>query len=432
MLTIAVSLSFLMAGYQPMSSLITGLAVYDTVNVSVKPVTSLFLRVDLSSTSLNIGDVENISVIAQNIGSVSATSQINLTVYTFNGTDLVTKALYQDSSVLFYPGKERVYATSFVPTENAFYYVRARMAMGTTVFEAWNSFAVLATQSNSTSPPPSSGGSGGGSSGGGGGGTVTVNVTRVVNPLVGMNLTYPSSVRMGQGDSTLFAIGVNNTGSVPLSNIKIFISAPTFIDFDVNPKIIQAVNPYGANYQGPYESQFLVSLRTSPNVTLGDYPFEFKVISNEASESGQTTISVLPPGALGSDDIRQRILSYGIIILDTEQQIASARLNGVDVTQANESLNQARVDLEKVKQLFDQHEYDKARLGLDDVKSSLERASLQLATASFFVYRPPSIPFVQIAAILAAAAAGALAYYYWKRRNRRPRMLRGLEQEKEE
>jgi hypothetical protein len=415
-------------------SLILGM-VTGEFNVTIAPVNMIFINIFLSNQTLVLGDVENITVYTYNTGSVVADpTQTKLTVYLFNGTELLQRAFYSDSITNYYPGIKKQFSTTFVPTEGGIYFVKSNISYGLSVFETWNAFVVF-TVSNETSSgitAPSGAGSGTGGGGGGGGG---VGANRTVNEIIvqvpKMNISYPKIVRVGQGDSTIFAINVMNTGTAYLHNLRAFLSASYLFEFEVNPKQVNKIGPV-YDYLSSQNTTFLVSVKAPDDVPPGKYPFTFRIISDQLSSSGELVIEVLPRGALNIDDIRQRLLSYSIIILDIEHQMLSAQERGVDVSQANESLSGAKTELEEARKLLNEGRFEEARYGLDKVKKNLERATLQLASADFFVYKPASIPYLYIAAASVAVAGTAYYIYYRWKSKRRPRLIRGIEVEKSE
>lgn len=426
-------ISFAAATQEHVRSLVLGMATGE-LNVTVASVNMIGINIALLNQTFLLGGIENITVYTYNTGSVIADpTQTKLTVYLFNGTELLQRAFYSDSIINYYPGIKRQFSATFVPTEGGIYFTKANITYGSTTFETWNAFVVF-TESNETSNATSSTGSGtGGGGGGGGGGGAGANrtVRETIVQVPQMNVSYPKTVRVEQGDSTLIAINVANSGTAYLHNLRAFLSASYLFEFEVNPKLVGKISP-SYDYLGSPNTTFLVSVKAPDDVPPGEYPFAFRIISDQLSSAGELTIEVLPRGALSIDDIRQRILSYGIIILDIEQQMLSAQERGIDIAQVNESLSGAKLDLEEARRLLNEGKFGEAREGLDKVRRSLERATLQLASADFFVYRPAAIPYLYIA--LASAAAAGAAYYTYRRwkSKRRPRLIRGTEIEKSE
>jgi len=423
-------LSFAAVTQEHVRSVILGMASGE-LNVTIAPVNIIILSIDLSNQTLVLGDTENITVHISNPGSlVAPPTQIKLIVYLFNGTDLLQRAFYSDSLTDYYPGIRKKFSATFVPAEGGIYFTKANITYGPTTFETWNAFVVF-TQSNETSGTPSTTGSGSVTGGGGGGGGVVANrtVRETIVQVPAMNISYPKELKVEQGDSALLAINVANSGTAYLHNLRAFLSASYLFEFEVNPKLVSKISPT-YDYLGSPNTTFLVSVKVPDDVPPGNYPLSFRILSDQISSAGELTVQVLPRGALSIDDIRQRILSYGVIILDIEQQMLSARERGVEVGQANESLMGAKLDLEEAKRLFNEGKFGEARDGLDRVKRSLERATLQLASADFFVYRPAVVPYMYI--LLASAVAAGVAYYVYHRwkSKRRPRLIRNVEIEK--
>jgi len=415
-IALAVFLALVFATSDSAGFMASGLAQESSVNDTADPVVNMTLGLILSNQTIVIGDTENMTVSVHNAGNtMSSPTQAKIIVYLFNGTDLLQEALYTDNIIDYYPNLSRNYSVNFVPEDTGIYFVKSNISFDSVEFLVWNAFIVSelpSTTSDADSDPslPAP--------------TVIIQVPR-------MDLQYPRDVRVEQGDSAVFAVDVGNSGTAYLHSLKVFISSSNLLEFDVNPKQVKLISP-SHDYLQSSNTSFLVSVGVPEDTPPGNYPLDFRIVSDQIDSVGKVTVTVLPGGAFSIDDIEQRMLNYGVIISDVEHRMLAAGRRGIEVSQPNGSLNGAISGLEAVRILFGQGKYGEARDGLDTVKRNLERATLQLATAEFFAPEPVSIPWAYVGtAALIASGVGLFQYMKWKSR-RRPRLIRDTPQEKRE
>lgn len=434
-IALAIFLAVVVASHDSVRSMILGMAT-GSVNVTIVPLLDVIMTLSLSNQTIVLGDTENFTVSVSNPGSaVSAPTQVKVTIYTFNGTDLHQEAVYSDSLIDYYPGiLNKKFSAKYVPTAGGIYFVKANMSFADVEVFVWDVFVVYTTSSGggSGSGTGTSNGTSGSSGGGGGSGpSASEPEPTVIVQIPSMDLDYPKAVKVEQGDSTVFAIDVGNSGTAYLHRLRVFVSSTSLLEYDVNPKQVSVLGP-AYDYLQQHNTTFLISVSAAEDTPPGSYLMDFRVVSDQIDSVGKVTVTVLPGGALSVDDIRQRILSYGVIISDIERQMLAANRRGIDVSQVNGSLRGAISDLDEARALFERGEYGGARDGLDKVKKNLERATLQLATAEFFVYEPVDVPWLYIAAAALIAAGVGLRKYLQMRAKRRPRLIRDTPLEKAE
>jgi hypothetical protein len=364
------------------------------------------------SPVIQFGNSENITAEFVNTGTIPVTTKIEISVQGYINGSMKPLAHYYDSTVTLQPGMRRSYTTVFIPSSTGLYYIQAKASYENRISEVWGVFSVY-------TPPPQ---------------TITI-ITAVVGPgavaaaapppsgVVGnpkMNLTYPDSVKVYQGGSTLFNITVNNVGDVTLHNLKVYVSTTDLINFVVSPKIWSLLYTNRSTI-------FLISLEAPANTTEGSYAFDFEIMSDETKEGQIITVEVMPPPLSIEEDVKQDILNYGFLITKIAEDINTAAAQGFDVHMANNSLNNARTSLEIAKNYFNQKRFDIANVQLVKTKGFLEDAVFQLASTTMYLYKPPAFSPWLIFLIIILIVIVILIIFYWRKdRKKRPKLLKEM------
>ena len=387
--------------------------------------------VSLNTTIPNVA--QNISSTYTNWRNETPVTNMSIRVYVWNGSGLVDRAYYQDSNFQCSPGCSRTFSANYVANETGFFFAKTTVPFNSTLtHEFWTAWIVFP---NTTVDVPEE---------------VRIKGPQGEDFIFANNLTKATfanarmetsfvlpelysedgNIVIAQDDSTIFEVNVNNVGNAVLERLKMHLSVPSPLEVEANPKVIQSIvtqdEPVGAS-----NSSFLVSVRAPQNTPPGEYTVYFKIIADETSTEGRITVEVLPREALSVDDIRQRLASYGIIVQNLRDQIEETGSRGVDVSAQREMIAQISADLDSARSLFNRGRMTETRLMLAKIMEGLESTSLSLASADIYTFRLPEIP-VDIVAEASAAVVAVAAYLYWRKRSRRrPRLLKGLEQEKE-
>jgi hypothetical protein len=178
---------------------------------------------------------------------------------------------------------------------------------------------------------------------------------------------------------------------------------------------------------------FLLTITAPPNISVGEYPLEFDVISDEAKESGKITVEVLSVAVPEEEDIYNMILNYQYLISEVEREIDAYRNEGYDVSLANESLSIAKQYLKSAKDNYNMRLFDRAKEDLQKTRKYLEDAVFQLANATLYLYAPPAFaPYWLVVILAVAAVLIALLYYRKRKKERRPKILREMVAEETE
>ncbi|MEM5772809.1 MAG: NEW3 domain-containing protein [Candidatus Aenigmatarchaeota archaeon] len=386
-----------------------GLGLLTMLNVSVQEKISGKLLLAYKY-SIEIGDKQEIYTEFINTGTKGLTVKIEITIYGYLNNTLKPLAYYYDTTVPVGLGMRRGFRVSFVPPNTGLYYIKAKASYDTRILETWGAFSVVYPQPEIipifepiTGPPaiPSA-------------------------PTVGLpelSLEYPDSVVSYPGEKRLINISVKNIGNAPAQTLQIYISTSSLIDVSVSPKQIPILKPNESTI-------FVISIEIPKTIETGNYPLEFEVITLEGvKKRGEISIKVSSIVLPEEEDISIKILSYELMILEIQQKINSAFLEGYDVRIANETLNMARFSLENAKDYFKSGRMQDAKKELTKVENYIQEALLQLSSATLYVYRPFAFLWWIIILIILLIALIFLIIWYLKRRaERRPKLLERLEE----
>ena len=396
-ISIAISILVLALNFNFLYKRVTGFANLGVdVSLQEKLDGKLFLSYE---PSLELGGNQEIYVEFINIGSVPVTEKIEIKVYGYIDGTIEPIAYYYDSTVSLNPGMRRSYSTFFVPPSAGGYYIQAKSTYNTKVVEVWGAFYVYYPPY--VIPP------------------APVSPVPAV-PAPELNLTYLEKVTILKGGSIIVPVTVKNIGGANAYNLRFYVSTSNLINFDVNPKQVSNLLP-------TQSTAFLVLIDIPSNVSDGKYPFDFEVISDKKRERGSIEIEVVSELVSEEEAIYQKILNYEFLIAEIEHEISLAASNGIDVSLANQSLNNAKANLETARDFFNLRKFVDAKDALKNVEKNLSDAVFQLANANLYIYRPSAFaPFWILIIILLMAAAASGYYYYKKRKRRKPRLLRNI------
>ncbi len=390
---------------------ITGFAGAD-LNVSIKLKTRGKILLEFNPL-INLTESQNIRVEFINTGTTNYTARIEITVFMYNTTTgtLDELANYYDTSVYLYPGGRKSFSTVFLPTREGTYYIKVRVPYDARIAEYWGSFyvsfqyilrrrIVFSTYGGQAIP------------------TKGVGITD-------LELRYKDKIDLYPGQKILLGITVNNTGTTNLHNLKFYSSITDYVYFEVNPKEVYEL--------GPREYKiFLVSLETSKDTPPGEYDFFFEVVGLEIKEIGNVKLNItylaeLPP----KDEIYETILNYEYLITELDYEIYLTSLKGFNTSRAEKYLNDARRNLQKAREYFDQENYEDAKDVLDIVKKDLEDVVFELAAISFIVFVYPAFaPFLILILLIMIVIGTILFIYLYKRgKKKKPKIIREFTEE---
>jgi len=410
LICVFMTFTFLMFYYNLNS--ITG---YNSLDVGIKEKTQGEIRIGYNF-NVNLTETQNITAEFVNTGTSNYTSRIEITVYFYNDTsrNLQELANYYDGNVVLFPGEIRSFKTIFLPSRIGVYYIKVRVPYDSKIAESWGSFSVTYYYAQTqpiihviTYY---------------GGGTIPGQREYGVTDL---DLKYKNKVDLYPGQRVLIDIGLNNTGTINLHNLRFYSTTTEDINFEVNPKEIYELGFGESNL-------FLVSLNVSEYASPGEYDFFFEVQGLEVSRTGNIKLNVTLLARPIKDEVYDAILNYEYLITEIEHEIYLTSLKGFNTSRAEGYLDNAKGNLQKARDYFGEGRYEDARDVLDLVKRDLENVVFELAVISFGVFEYPAFsPFLILLLLIIILISALIFIYLYKKRkeNRKPKLFKELTEE---
>ncbi|MGC8812216.1 MAG: NEW3 domain-containing protein [Candidatus Aenigmatarchaeota archaeon] len=390
-----------------------GITGFVGANFSVNVTETLKGKLLLSyKEQLEWGELQPILAEFLNTGSVQVEERIEIRIYYNYGGKLQLIAYYYDSQAFLKPGERRSYKVNFLPPYVGTYYIKVRVPYDGKVLETWKAFIVIYTPPPPqvqiiTLPAPS----------------VPVPTEIVETGIPRMEIEYPENLTIAQGESKLFSVLVKNTGQVSLKSIRFSISTLSSFATEINPKEVFKLSPNET-------AVFLVLLTVPSQTSPGSYPFDFEVITDKIKEGRRINVQVVSALPPLEEEVRELIEYYEYLISEVQTQIDTAASKGIDVSNAQSSLDKAKIALEIAKNYYSLGKYPDAKKKLDEVRDFLQDAVFQLSIAQIPVYYP-AFPFLPLILLLIIILVIILVLVIVKKRKKeelkRPKLLRGIE-----
>ncbi|MEM7819638.1 MAG: hypothetical protein QXD48_02305 [Candidatus Aenigmatarchaeota archaeon] len=393
---------------------ITGFSIMQYIHVSIKEKFEGKITGFVYRPQITIYETQNITAEFTNTGTKTFTAKIEEYIYFYQNGSLIPIATYFDNSVILNPGMKRSYKTVFIPPEVGIYYIKLRVSYETRIAELWGIFYVV-YPSQPLPPQPVS------AVGVGAGGIV------ISEPYIAgipkLEIYCPNNIDLYQNQSILINITINNTGEIPVHNLRLYVSTTSFVNININPKQINRLSVNDT-------ALFLISLNTS-YPPPGQYTMDLEIITNEITLSKNIELNLLPTEKPIKEDIILKILNYKLLITEIENKILSAHMKGFDITLASNSLSLAKSKLEEAIKYYEKGDYENSRIELDIVKKYLEDSVFQLthATAIFLYAKPPIEIYIFIITIILIASLILLYIFIKRRQTKKPKLLRAIETE---
>ena len=353
---------------------------------------------------LDIAERQLIGVEFANTGSAPYDTRITITVYYYNVTRLQEKAEYIDSMVYLHPGQRKAFSVLFTPDALGDYYIKVLVSYSYKKATEWGYFLYYIEPEEQEIPidiTPTT--------------APTPQAPVVSNLIPGIQLSYPSSINITQGEGRLVPITVSSTGTLALTNIRFYVSSSQGLYSDINPKVLDVLNPKNS-------FTFLLSLDAENDTETGFYPVDFTVLAEEIKEYGSIDVYVNEKGKTASYDwesLKNTIESYKYIISELESKVEFYASYGADVSDANATLSSASHSLQDAEQYYIKRNYEACSSSLDKTKGLLEDAALKIGNLSMQSRIPSAGIAIWLAAlILVVIALAVIAFLVYSRRKR--------------
>lgn len=388
-------IAILLISFLVIHSRLTGYAVVSVEVIPYKDVKQMlnFERV------INYSQTQKINLEIMNSGNLELNESTTLSIYKLDQT-LKKIAEYQKPPSHLKPREISYFNVYFFPTEEGIYYIKVRTKFDGKTKETWDVFWVVipvryeVVQEKAPPAPPM--------------------------PVARLEVEYEKNITMYQNETKLIPFILNNTGNVPLKNLKFYVSIDSSFEFKINPKLIFKLDENS--------SQIVLLTLNASKVLPGHYPLEIQIVSDLVRRRIEMDVNVLPsipPKPLDLEALKQEILKYEYLVFRFESQILELFREGYDVSQVNLTLQKAKVEVEKARENFENEKYDDVIKNLNNARKLLERLAFDLANLRLWIVITPS--YVNYWLILIVILIILITYYEFRRRTQRPKALRGIE-----
>lgn len=407
---------------------ITSLATYNNVNISIAPeknvkITAIILKPVIfygllqigNETFFNVTDTQTIIAEITNVGSVLATIEdFFIKIYYFDGRVIEPIIQWNDTKVPFNlsVGLRSHLKFSFVPDKLGTYFVQVRAKYDGRVTEAWSSFLVTLPPifKPVIQPPP----------------IIEQPVPTIIQLRPpALQILAPDFVNLTKGENTTIAIIVKNVGERAAYNLKPFISLPYLLSYSISPLFISILEPN--------ESAILsLSFFSSEKISPGTYSLFLEIVGNETSASKTIYINIIEKPIDICPDVYNKILSYQLILVIAKSRMYSYYLKGAEVANVNSTLQKAEYYLEKIKKLFEEKKCEEALLEVENVRTNIELALLQLES---IILMPKIMPNYFLIGIIIVIIIFPIIFVILRKRRKkikRPKLLKDIEKELQE
>lgn len=392
---------------------ITGLA--QDVYVNITELISGKITAFDYKKSLNLSEIQNITVEFTNTGTKTYETSIYETIYIYENGRLNTSAQFYDYEINLTPGGRRSFITKYQPPDYGTYYIKLLINYGNRRMETWGIFRVTTTEEGNETgdgeePPPP-----------GGGGGILYTITTAARRKTELTLDYPKILDMYPGQTIIIGVKAKNTGNRSLHDLGLYVSTPLTVDVDVSPK---QVSMFYVNDS----SMFLLTIHTKPEIPLGLHLINFEFVSRELKETGVIQLNVSEHVISKEKEVQNRILNNRYLILEIERQILSEFKRGINTTIPESYLNRAKDHLETADRYFNLADLDKAIDELDEKDENLRDSLFSLAHESFRVYYPPAFSPWWLLFIAIILGIIFLILMRRKKKKKKPKLLRRAEE----
>jgi hypothetical protein len=229
-----------------------------------------------------------------------------------------------------------------------------------------------------------------------------------------MQLNFLELINVTQATSYPILILVNNTGTVPISNLTLSLrSESEFIKIgSIVPEVILELRPGTSGI-------FLSSIFVHPETLEGRYKL-FLNVSNEIWRSGEIILNVKK---LEIKERARDLLAYYRFLIDYLEGEAQRieRVEKRNITFALAKISEAKNEFKVAERLYDLMFYEKVIEKLDDVKKKIGEVvelltvapPIKVALPKVEVPLIPVYPLILISALIISVAVGLII---WKRK----------------
>lgn len=365
------------------------------------------LRLFLSENEVPAGTNLDFTVNVENKGEVSQDVFIEYWISPLGSN--TTTSLF--SEAVLTPGlSNQTFARNiFVPTatQQGSYLLNARMTYSSVEPQIVvnKSFVVVGTVTTNGTTTTTGSTAGGGAAGT----TITRTVTEEPEPSIPAQILisrYNNNVTLARGFAKIESVIVTNLGTVPLSNVSLYLLGVTPDWFAISPAVYRDLAPGNS-------SIFLITFELPKNAAVGEYPANLLATSGVVSDQKRISVSVLSSiYELLKADIKK--LREDLQELQVESRVG--QIQGKDVTAVEIILEQIKSQIDEAEELLNegkhQESLDKirgARNLADKARDLLDKLDVQLPGLD--------LPWgIILPAAGVAGAAGIVVFLLWRKK----------------
>lgn len=223
-----------------------------------------------------------------------------------------------------------------------------------------------------------------------------------------LELVYPEQVNLTKNQTTSIYFVVKNKENIDLYGLYLLPFAEK-LEVSIIPTKIDHLPAYSS-------AVFVISLKAPISIREGSYPVEIKIISDKYSKKAQIRVSVISLPI--EKKIKDSISNYQNLIFLLEKEILKAKAEKRDVGNASMFLGQAKQNLEKATQLYEQAKFNQSLSYILLAKKNIEQATKELAKSfkPAVIFVPYYLPRPDVVVSAGFVTSSSVYYYYRKKK----------------
>jgi hypothetical protein len=241
--------------------------------------------------------------------------------------------------------------------------------------------------------------------------TTTTNTT----PKYVANLTFTKAetlIIVQQNSSNSTIVQVNNTGNVS-QDITFRVQGINSTWFTINAS--SATLDYKINKSAAFKIRFAVGY-----VEVNDYAGKYNVTSINKTITKDFTLRVMPAPETQSQ-INDTLQLYKIQMLNLSEEINQSKQEGFNVSFVEATLNELKSKINEAEGYINNGDYFSANLLLDDIKSLIDQAKIELENAKKPVEKGMGNIIMFVGIGVGVVAISVLGYLFWPSQAYKPR-----------
>jgi len=391
-------------------SKITGYFVTPSLNVTIKEIKDARILLNYKPI-IDITEKQNITAEIVNTGSLTIQEEMFIRIYFYNKS-LTPIGEYLDTINILNPGERHDFKIVFVPSNEGTYYIQAKSYYDSKTTETWGRFdvVILPIIQPVIQPPTKV--------------STPVPVTVYLKPPT-LEIYTNDTYQTYQGGELIIPITVRNLGERDAYELKPYISYPSGLDISVSPLYVSILSP---NSSVP----FLLRVKVPKDFLPGLYQIVFEISANETKASKPINLNISKVVPDLTEDYREKILSLELLLSEAKRRMLYLESQGIDVSKINITLTLAENYLNNAKNYLKEKDFENCDKEISKALDLISKVLIEMET--YLLITPKAYPYY----IYFVIAMLILLFLFFviiltrKRKERKPKLLRELEKEREE